>query len=84
MARGGVKKAGPRSPAHPQPRKSMSAAEAHMLVATTDASFGKPPYVCVPAGGGVCLRYNLDPATGEYSIPPFGERMSCDECRGGR
>lgn len=64
---------------------SISAADAHMLVATTAASFGPPPYVCVSTGpGGPCLRFYLDPATGSYTIPPGGEVIDCAVCRGGR
>lgn len=65
--------------------RSISAADAHMLVATSAASFAQPPYICLPTGpGGPCLRYYLDPATGAYTIPPFGEVMDCAACRGGR
>jgi len=44
-----------------------------------------PDHICVPTGGtnDPCLRYRLDPNTGQYSIPPFGELMDCATCRGG-
>ncbi len=67
-------------------RKSISAPEAHMMVATTAASMGPPPYICVPTGPPPfpCLRYHRDPNTGQYSIPPGGEPMDCATCRGGK
>jgi hypothetical protein len=67
-------------------RKSIPAAHAHMLVATTAASMGPPPYICVPTGPppSPCLRFGLDTKTGQYSIPPFGEEIDCATCRGGR
>jgi len=66
-------------------RKSISAPDAHMLAATTAASMGPPPYVCIPTGPppSPCLRYGRDPNTGQYSIPPMGELMDCAACRGG-
>jgi hypothetical protein len=97
MARRGAKKqgSGETAPKSPRPRlklpkgfkrpTSIPAAHAHMLVATTAASFGQPPYICVSTGpGGPCLRFYLDPATGSYTIPPGGEVMDCAVCRGGR
>jgi len=64
-------------------KKSIAATEAHMLVATTSSFMGPPPFICVPTGPAPnpCLRYGLDPNTGQYSIPPFGELMDCAACR---
>lgn len=67
-------------------KKGFSAPQAHLLVARSGASMGPPPYICVPTGPSPqdpCLRYYLDPKTGEYSIPPFGEIVPCAICRGG-
>jgi hypothetical protein len=66
-------------------RKAIPAPDAHMMVATSSASMGPPPYICVPTGPPPypCLRYGLDPNTGQYSIPPNGEPMDCATCRGG-
>lgn len=65
-------------------RKSIPAAEAHLLVARTAASMAAPPYICVPTGPppSQCLKYSLDPQTGQYDIPPYGELMDCAACRG--
>jgi hypothetical protein len=65
--------------------KSISAANAHLLAATTAASMGPPPFICVPTGPppAPCLRYYRDPKTGEYAIPPFGVEMDCAACRAG-
>jgi len=65
-------------------KKSIAAAEAHMLVAAASSSKGPPPFICVPTGPAPnpCLRYGLDPNTGQYNIPPFGELMDCAACRG--
>ena len=67
-------------------KRSIKAAEAHLMVARTTASMGPPPYICVTTGPppALCLRYNLDPKTGEYSRPPFGIPMDCAACRAGR
>ena len=67
-------------------RKGFSAPQAHLLVSTSAASMGPPPYICVPTGPSPqdpCLRYHLDPRTGEYSIAPFGEIVPCAICRRG-
>jgi hypothetical protein len=67
-------------------RKSISEADAHLLVARTAASFGPPPYICVPTGPSPapCLRYGRDPLTGDYNIPPDGVVVDCAACRAGR
>jgi hypothetical protein len=65
-------------------KKFIRAADAHLLVARTAASMAAPPFICVPTGPppAPCLRYGLDPATGLYAIPPFGQVMDCTACRG--
>jgi hypothetical protein len=65
-------------------RKSILGSEAHMLVATTSAFMGPPPFICVPTGPPPypCLRYGRDPKTGQYNIPPWGEPVDCATCRG--
>lgn len=83
-----AKKSGPKQavvPAGHKRVKSISAAHAHLLVASTAASMGPPPFICVPTGPppAPCLRYGLDPKTGEYIIPPFGVEMDCAACRAG-
>jgi hypothetical protein len=67
-------------------RRSISAPEAHMMTATSSVFMSQPRYICVPSGPPPfpCLRYGLDPNTGEYSIPPFGEPMDCAACRASR
>ena len=67
-----------------RPNNGIRAAEAHLLVATTAASMGPPPYICVPTGPppAPCLRFSRDPKTGDHTIPPFGEEMDCTTCRG--
>ena len=66
-------------------KKPIAAAEPHMLVATTSSFMGPPPFICVPTGPppNPCLRYSLDPNTGQYSIPPSGKLMDCAACRAG-
>ena len=66
--------------------KSISEPDAHLMVARTGASMGPPPYICVPTGPppAPCLRFERDPATGEYAIPPGGIPMDCAACRAGR
>ena len=69
-----------------KPRKGFSASQAHLLVASSAASMGPPPYICVPTGPSSkdpCLRFHLDPNTGQYNIPPFGEVIDCTLCRRG-
>src|SRR5690348_579887 len=66
-------------------RNGYSASQDHLLVATSSASMGPPPYICVPTGPSPqdpCLRYYLDPKTGEYNRPPRGEVVPCSTCRG--
>ncbi len=42
----------------------------------------QPPYKCqTTLEPGVCLRFNLDPATGQYNQPPGGIRVSCRDCQ---
>jgi hypothetical protein len=64
-------------------RRSIPAPDAHLLVATTSSFMAAPPFICVPTGPPPfpCLRYGLDPNTGQYSIPPFGQPMDCAACR---
>lgn len=65
--------------------RTLTEPEAHALVARSAASMGPPPYICVPTGPppAPCLRYQRDPKTGAYSIPPFGEVIDCAVCRAG-
>src|SRR5437016_3959930 len=64
---------------------SIPVAQAHLLVATSGASFGPPPFICVSTGpGGPCLRYFRDPNTGDYTVPRDGEIIDCATCRGQR
>lgn len=67
-------------------QRLIKAANAHLLVATSSTFMTQPKYICMPTGPAPapCLRYGLDPQTGEYSIPPFGELMSCAACRASR
>jgi hypothetical protein len=40
-----------------------------------------PPYKCqTTLEPGVCLRFNRNPDTGQYNLPPGGIRVSCTEC----
>jgi hypothetical protein len=40
-----------------------------------------PPYKCqTTLVQGVCLRYERNPATGQYDLPLGGQRVSCSEC----
>jgi len=67
-------------------RNGYSESQAHLLVATSSASMGPPPYICVPTGPSPqdpCLRYYRDPKTGEYNTPRRGEVVPCAICRGG-
>src|SRR5262249_1936743 len=73
--------------------KSISSAEAARFFPvsvnegrfTMAAEVSRPPYVCVRTGPppNPCLRYRLDPATGQYSIPPYGEVIDCALCASG-
>jgi hypothetical protein len=67
-------------------KRKIKEADAHLMVARTTATMGPPPFICVASGPppAPCLRYNRDPKTGEYSIPPFGIPMDCAACRAGR
>jgi hypothetical protein len=41
-----------------------------------------PPYKCqTTLEPGVCLRFNRDPSTGQYNLPPEGIRVSCTDCQ---
>ena len=41
-----------------------------------------PPYKCDTTGEpGVCLRFNRNPRTGQYNLPPRGIRVSCTDCK---
>jgi len=63
--------------------ESISAADAHHLVATTAASFSPPQFICIPTGpDGPCLRFFRDPNTGAYTIPPGGQVIDCADCKG--
>ena len=40
-----------------------------------------PPYKCETADEpGVCLKFYLNPRTGQYNLPPGGERVKCSDC----
>jgi hypothetical protein len=40
-----------------------------------------PPYKCETTDEpGVCLRFNLNPRTGQYNLPPGGIKMNCTDC----
>ena len=40
-----------------------------------------PPYKCQRTiEDGVCLRFRLNQATGQYDLPPGGERVNCVDC----
>jgi hypothetical protein len=42
---------------------------------------GPPPYKCDTTGEpGTCLRFNRNPKTGQYNLPPEGIRVNCTEC----
>jgi hypothetical protein len=41
----------------------------------------QPPYKCETTDEpGVCLRFNRNPATGQYNLPRGGIRMNCADC----
>jgi hypothetical protein len=41
-----------------------------------------PPYKCeTTLEPGVCLRFNRNPRTGQYNLPPAGERVNCTDCQ---
>src|ERR1700731_4199738 len=45
------------------------------------AAGGPPPYKCqTTLEPGVCLRFNRNPATGQYNLPPGGTRVNCSDC----
>jgi hypothetical protein len=40
-----------------------------------------PPYKCETTDEpGVCLRFNRNPRTGQYNLPPGGIRVQCTDC----
>jgi len=40
-----------------------------------------PPYKCQTTDEpGTCLRFNRNPRTGQYNLPPGGIRMKCADC----
>jgi hypothetical protein len=42
---------------------------------------GGPPYKCQTTDEpGVCLRFNRNPRTGQYNLPPGGTRVTCTDC----
>ena len=42
---------------------------------------GHPPYKCQTTDEpGVCLRFNRNPRTGQYNLPPGGIRVKCTDC----
>ena len=64
-----------------RPRKAKVAPKRKMGVAAA-AGGALPPYKCMTTPvQGVCLRFNLDPATGQYNQPPGGIRMNCTACQ---
>ena len=65
--------------------RSILGPQTSLAAAASGTSRAAPDHICVPTGGpkDPCLRYRLDPKTGQYSIPPFGELMDCATCRGG-
>jgi hypothetical protein len=45
-------------------------------------SAGQPPYKCMTTlEPGVCLRFNLNPATGQYNQPAGGIQVNCTDCQ---
>jgi hypothetical protein len=64
--------------------RSIAGPQGHSLAASA-TTMAPLPHICVPTGppGSPCLKYTLDPTTGEYSVPRFGELMDCATCRGG-
>jgi hypothetical protein len=41
-----------------------------------------PPYKCETTDEpGICLRFNRNPRTGQYNLPPTGIRMRCVDCQ---
>jgi len=43
---------------------------------------GGPPYKCATTDEpGTCLRFNRNPRTGNYDLPPGGIKMKCSDCR---
>jgi hypothetical protein len=66
-------------------KKSISAANAHLLVATSSAFMAPPPFMCQPTGPAPapCLRFGYDAKSKTYSIPPYGELVDCEVCKRG-
>jgi hypothetical protein len=41
-----------------------------------------PPYKCqTTLVAGTCLRFNLNPKTKQYDLPPGGIPMDCKDCK---
>jgi hypothetical protein len=48
---------------------------------TARAAAAAPPYKCATTlEPGVCLRFNRNPRTGQYNLPPGGIRVPCNTC----
>ena len=61
--------------------KRKRAAPKRKKAAKRSARKAPPPYKCETTGErGVCLRFNRNPRTGKYNLPPGGIRMRCSEC----
>jgi len=73
------KKPSPKRKAAPKKKKAAKPRGTARMV--TAAAGAPPPYKCertlVP---GVCLKFNRNPATGQYNLPPGGIRVDCSEC----
>jgi hypothetical protein len=78
-----VKKAVPKKAVRKAAAPKKKAKKAKKVVVRAVAGMAAPPpYRCVHTPqDGVCLRFNLNPATGRYDLPPGGIRVSCDECQ---
>jgi hypothetical protein len=70
-----TKKRAPKPKAAPRPKRKVP------MVGATFAASAAPPYKCqTTLESGVCLRFNRNPATGQYNLPPGGIRVSCTDC----
>jgi len=49
--------------------------------AIAGAKLKVPPYKCETTDEqGTCLKFYLNPRTGQYNLPPGGERVKCGDC----
>ena len=63
-------------------KKATAKSKRRAKIATVAGAGGQqPPYKCETTGQqGTCLKFYRNPRTGQYNLPPGGERVKCSDC----